>query len=81
MYFVGAKAKEKKKKGKPDRREDEKENTPTPPDGDEKSGAKKKTKYVELYSAEGEARQEVRLPGRHACECQATKHKLVAAEK
>jgi len=78
VYFVGAKAKEKKKKGKPDRREDEKENTPTPPDGDEKSGAKKKTKYVELYSAEGEARQEVRLPGRHACECQATKHKLIS---
>ena len=77
VYFAGTKPKEKKKKVRNEKR-DEDENEDCPPsasNADEKSGAKKKTKFVELYSAEGEARQEVRLPGRHACECQATKHK------
>jgi len=80
VYFAGTKPKEKKKKVRNEKR-DEDENEDCPPsasNADEKSGAKKKTKFVELYSAEGEARQEVRLPGRHACECQATKHKLIS---
>jgi len=78
IYFAGTKPKEKKKKAKSERKEEEKENDFTSSlDGEEKSGARKKTKYVELYSAEGEAKQEIRLPGRHACECQATKHKLI----
>lgn len=79
IYFAGTKPKEKKKKAKSEPREDEKENAfGSSQEGDDKSGAKKKTKYTELYSAEGELRQEVRLPGRHACECQAAKHKLIS---
>lgn len=80
IYFAGTKPKDKKKKVKSEKKEEEKENglALSSAEGEEKSGAKKKTKYIELYSAEGEARQEVRLPGRHACECQATKHKLIS---
>ncbi|CAL1540526.1 unnamed protein product [Lymnaea stagnalis] len=40
-------------------------------------GAKKKTKYVALYSKEGQAKSVIQLPGRHICECQAAKHKLI----
>ncbi|XP_071794721.1 activating signal cointegrator 1-like [Asterias amurensis] len=43
-----------------------------------KQGAKRKQKYVALYSKEGEARSEIHLTGRHWCECQAQKHSLVA---
>ncbi|XP_076816047.1 activating signal cointegrator 1-like isoform X1 [Clavelina lepadiformis] len=40
--------------------------------------SKKKTNYVSLYGQDGEVRTNaVRLPGRHSCECQAQKHKLV----
>jgi len=38
---------------------------------------KKKTRFVPLYSKEGEARTSVRLPGRHPCECLAQKHGLI----
>ncbi|EDO46391.1 predicted protein [Nematostella vectensis] len=38
---------------------------------------KKSTKFVPLYSKEGEARSSVRLPGRHPCECLGQKHGLV----
>ncbi|XP_055869636.1 activating signal cointegrator 1-like isoform X2 [Biomphalaria glabrata] len=40
-------------------------------------GAKKKTKFVSLYSKEGQAKSVIHLPGRHICECQAAKHKLI----
>uniref|UniRef100_A0A0B6ZWX8 ASCH domain-containing protein n=2 Tax=Arion vulgaris TaxID=1028688 RepID=A0A0B6ZWX8_9EUPU len=40
-------------------------------------GAKRKTKYVPLYSTEGLAKSVIQLPGRHICECQAAKHKLI----
>ncbi|XP_022096510.1 activating signal cointegrator 1-like isoform X2 [Acanthaster planci] len=43
-----------------------------------RQGAKRKQKYVSLYSKEGEARSVVHLAGRHWCECQAQKHGLVA---
>ncbi|XP_038077418.1 activating signal cointegrator 1-like [Patiria miniata] len=43
-----------------------------------RQGAKRKQKYVALYSKEGEARSVVHLAGRHWCECQAQKHSLVA---
>ncbi len=49
-----------------------KENSPPNPNhgGDEVSGFKKKTKFVALYSSEGQAKEVVMLKGRHVCECQ-----------
>ncbi|GAB1605197.1 activating signal cointegrator 1-like isoform X1 [Argonauta hians] len=41
------------------------------------NSAKKKKKFVPLYSSEGVARTVVQLPGRHSCNCQALKHDLV----
>ncbi|KAK3584707.1 hypothetical protein CHS0354_036484 [Potamilus streckersoni] len=43
----------------------------------EHGGSKKKQKFVPLYSQEGQAKTVVHLPGRHSCECQASKHKLI----
>lgn len=43
----------------------------------EKEEKKKPTRFVPLYSKEGEARTSVRLPGRHPCECLAQKHGLI----
>lgn len=37
----------------------------------------KKTKFVNIYSEEAEHKNEVILKGRHLCQCQATKHKLI----
>lgn len=42
-----------------------------------KETKKKSAKFVPLYSAEGQARSSVRLPGRHPCECLGQKHSLV----
>ncbi|XP_042235200.1 activating signal cointegrator 1-like [Homarus americanus] len=39
---------------------------------------KKKTKFVSLYSDEGLTRDVVLLSGRHKCDCQASKHKLIS---
>ncbi|MCL4126621.1 UNVERIFIED_CONTAM: hypothetical protein GTU68_022981 [Idotea baltica] len=39
--------------------------------------AKKKNKYVSLYSEEGANKDVILLPGRQKCDCQATKHKLI----
>uniref|UniRef100_UPI00398F5225 activating signal cointegrator 1-like n=1 Tax=Pristiophorus japonicus TaxID=55135 RepID=UPI00398F5225 len=41
------------------------------------SSSKKKTKYLSLYTQEGEDRLAVILPGRHPCECLGQTHKLV----
>ncbi|XP_069723300.1 activating signal cointegrator 1 isoform X2 [Phaenicophaeus curvirostris] len=41
------------------------------------SSFKKKPKYVSLYSKEGQDKLAVLIPGRHACECLAQKHKLI----
>ncbi|XP_054128926.1 activating signal cointegrator 1 [Melozone crissalis] len=38
---------------------------------------KKKPKYVNLYTREGQDRLAVLIPGRHACECLGQKHKLI----
>uniref|UniRef100_A0A1B6C1E5 ASCH domain-containing protein n=3 Tax=Clastoptera arizonana TaxID=38151 RepID=A0A1B6C1E5_9HEMI len=38
---------------------------------------KKKTKFVNLYSQEGRARDVILLKGRHLCTCEASKHKLI----
>ncbi|XP_058126723.1 activating signal cointegrator 1 [Anopheles ziemanni] len=39
--------------------------------------SKKKTKFVNLYGQDGELANVVMLKGRHHCDCQASKHKLV----
>nr|XP_028561654.1 activating signal cointegrator 1 isoform X1 [Podarcis muralis] len=41
------------------------------------SSCKKKAKYVNLYTKEGQDKLTVMLPGRHPCECLAQKHKLI----
>ncbi|XP_035484596.1 activating signal cointegrator 1 isoform X1 [Scophthalmus maximus] len=41
------------------------------------SSTKKKSKFVSLYNKEGQDRLTVLLPGRHACECLAQKHRLI----
>ncbi|XP_062618725.1 activating signal cointegrator 1-like [Saccostrea cucullata] len=38
----------------------------------------KKTKFIPLFSQEGQAKSVIKLAGRHPCECQATKHKLIS---
>ncbi|KAK7486815.1 hypothetical protein BaRGS_00021962 [Batillaria attramentaria] len=40
-------------------------------------GARKKNKFVPLYSQEGKEKLVIKLPGRSQCECQALKHKLI----
>ncbi|XP_029430276.1 activating signal cointegrator 1 isoform X3 [Rhinatrema bivittatum] len=39
--------------------------------------SKKKTKFVNLYTTEGQDRLAVLIPGRYRCECLAQKHKLI----
>ncbi|XP_055610120.1 activating signal cointegrator 1 [Uranotaenia lowii] len=46
------------------------------PAGGNQGAVKKKTKYVNLYDQEGRANV-VLLKGRHLCDCQASKHKLI----
>jgi activating signal cointegrator 1 len=60
------------------RRKDDKEKSPKLNDvADEtRTGAKKKTKYINLYGQYGQE-EVVLLKGRNHCDCQATKHKLV----
>lgn len=41
------------------------------------TGAKKKTKYVNLYGEDGKMNDVVILKGRHLCNCQAAKHTLI----
>ncbi|CAH2273433.1 activating signal cointegrator 1 isoform X1 [Pelobates cultripes] len=41
------------------------------------SSSKKKQKFVNLYTSEGQDRLAVLIPGRHPCECLAQKHKLI----
>ncbi|KAK3893874.1 hypothetical protein Pcinc_002316 [Petrolisthes cinctipes] len=41
------------------------------------SSGKRKTKFVSLYSDEGQNRDVVLLSGRHKCDCEASKHKLI----
>lgn len=41
------------------------------------TGAKKKTKYVSLYGEDGKMNDVITLKGRHLCNCEASKHKLI----
>ncbi|XP_078285857.1 activating signal cointegrator 1 [Rhinoraja longicauda] len=43
----------------------------------EASSSKKKTKYLSLYTQEGEDRLTVILPGRHPCDCLGQTHSLI----
>ncbi|XP_039246041.1 activating signal cointegrator 1 isoform X1 [Pipra filicauda] len=45
--------------------------------GSSSISCKKKPKYVNLYTKEGQDRLAVLIPGRHACECLGQKHKLI----
>ncbi|XP_049667953.1 activating signal cointegrator 1 isoform X2 [Accipiter gentilis] len=45
--------------------------------GSSSNSSKKKTKYVSLYTKEGQDKLAVLIPGRHACECLGQKHKLI----
>ncbi|XP_007426827.2 activating signal cointegrator 1 [Python bivittatus] len=47
------------------------------PRGSSSSSSKKKAKYVNLYTKEGQDKLAVMIPGRHSCECLAQKHKLI----
>lgn len=42
------------------------------------TGTKKKTKYVNLYQNDGDFTEMILLKGRHRCDCQASKHKLIS---
>lgn len=50
------------------------QSSPTKPNADSK---KKPTKYVSLYAQDGTMNDVVLLKGRHLCDCQASKHKLI----
>ncbi|XP_053661224.1 activating signal cointegrator 1 [Anopheles marshallii] len=43
----------------------------------QEASTKKKTKYVNLYGQDGELADVILLKGRHHCDCQASKHRLV----
>ncbi|ETE66571.1 Activating signal cointegrator 1, partial [Ophiophagus hannah] len=45
--------------------------------GSNSCSSKRKAKYVNLYTKEGQDKLAVMLPGRHSCECLAQKHKLI----
>ncbi|KAK3924882.1 Activating signal cointegrator 1 [Frankliniella fusca] len=53
-----------------------KEDTEQLPDSGH-GATKKRPKFVNLYSQEGQSKDTVLLKGRHVCQCQAGKHKLV----
>uniref|UniRef100_A0A2K6SIC1 Activating signal cointegrator 1 n=1 Tax=Saimiri boliviensis boliviensis TaxID=39432 RepID=A0A2K6SIC1_SAIBB len=44
---------------------------------DNSNSVKKKTKFVNLYTREGQDRLAVLLPGRHPCDCLGQKHRLI----
>ncbi|XP_032647071.2 activating signal cointegrator 1 isoform X2 [Chelonoidis abingdonii] len=46
-------------------------------DGSVSSTSKKKAKFVNLYTKEGQDKLAVLIPGRHSCECLGQKHKLI----
>ncbi|XP_034245904.1 activating signal cointegrator 1 [Thrips palmi] len=84
VYFVGnsdKKGKGKKSGSKPGTQVNHDDQKPAPPLLEEPEtsapGIKKRPKFVNLYSQEGQNKDTILLKGRHACECQATKHKLV----
>ncbi|KAK7867037.1 hypothetical protein R5R35_005679 [Gryllus longicercus] len=77
VYFhLGQSEKKKKNKGHSlDPSSSQKDQTPN--QNQEEKEKKKKSKFVNLYSQDGKMRDTVMLKGRHHCDCQATKHKLI----
>lgn len=45
---------------------------------DQSNQESRKKKFIPLFSQEGQAKSVIKLTGRHSCECQATKHKLIS---
>jgi activating signal cointegrator 1 len=54
-----------------------KTNSPDENQKQEKTGAKRKTKYYNMYGKDGQINDVVMLKGRNRCDCQASKHKLI----
>ncbi|XP_075215952.1 activating signal cointegrator 1 isoform X2 [Lycorma delicatula] len=76
VYFPQKNADKKKKGGKSEDKEGN--NGDIKETGDTSSfHGKKKTKYVNLYSQEGLKKDIILLKGRHKCDCQASKHRLI----
>ncbi|XP_049814796.1 activating signal cointegrator 1 [Schistocerca nitens] len=67
--------KKKKEKGKANRNQDD--GSRAAKDTVKEITAKRKTKFINLYSQEGQAKDVVLLKGRHRCDCQASKHGLI----
>ncbi|XP_021936122.1 activating signal cointegrator 1 isoform X2 [Zootermopsis nevadensis] len=72
QIYVHPKQTEKKKKSKGQFEDTSQKENVKEPQG------KKKSKFVNLYSSDGQARDVVILKGRHRCDCQASKHRLVS---
>lgn len=89
IYFIGGSEKKNKSKKmgakgnlQPSYAEPEKQITNAVLKSDDASessqaGSKKRPKFVNLYSQEGQNKDIILLKGRHACQCQASKHKLI----
>lgn len=50
---------------------------PPPRKDESKTGAKRKTKFYNLYGKDGEMNDVIMLKGRVKCDCEASKHKLI----
>lgn len=50
---------------------------PVKPADDNRTGAKRKTKFYNFYGKDGQSNDMVMLKGRNKCDCQASKHKLI----
>lgn len=71
-------SKKKSSNSKTSRKSEERVDEQPPPPAQQSTGAtKKKNKFVNLYSNDGESLHVIMLKGRHHCDCQASKHKLV----
>lgn len=75
--YILPKQTERKKKGGKTQTEEVQENIEQLQTLQPTSYGKKKTKYVNLYSQEGQNKDVILLKGRHKCDCQASKHALI----
>ncbi|XP_054278390.1 activating signal cointegrator 1-like [Macrosteles quadrilineatus] len=80
-YIAPKMEKKKKEKNKSQNNAKSQNNMKPPPEplpvAETSKDKSKKKKYVNLYSQEGQTRDVVMLKGRHKCDCQASKHKLI----
>lgn len=78
--YILPKQTDRKKKGGKNQNEEIQENTEVlqiSQTSQPTSHGKKKAKYINLYSQEGQNKDVVLLKGRHKCDCQASKHALI----